>query len=280
MVSAYRLTKEKQYPQPHDIDCQFLISADNSAGNCTIIPCIHHDEAMLPSGKYTHPEHASFAETDESNCCAESKVFGIDAYMRVSLTPAAINTDKLQALRMAFMSIHGAFEDFDATDELTGISVADVLELTKETTDRQTYPIYTGTDLTVKYTGSSDLGTTGMDFALTTDSKVENVAFDPDLYYDALNYYTISEKLKKVQDGLRWLTLTPNNPTRLIHFRMKSNAKAINPYTFLGHMIYVPEAGTKYQIPIGTETTAISHVSVEYGARYLEWNDNFNHERA
>jgi hypothetical protein len=279
MVGIYRLKREKQYPQPHDIDCHVQLLS-NDVSECTIIPAIHHDEAMLASNKYTHPEHASFAETDESNCCAESKVFKIQCDMRVSLTKGALETDKIHNLRFAVMQIHGAFEDFDAKDELTSATVGSVLELTSETTDRQTYPIYNGTDVGAKYTGSSDLGTTGMDFALTTDSKVERVAFDIDLFYDALNYYTISDKLKKVQDGLQWFTLTKQNPQRLIRFNIRSNVKSINPYAFLGHLIIVPQTGTKYQIPINADTTAIAHLNVDYRCRYLEWNDNFNHERA
>lgn len=281
MVGIYRLKREKQYPVPHDVTCSFTLNAKTATNsNCTIIPAIHHDEAMLASTKYTHPEHASFAETDESNCCAESKIYKISCSMRLSLTKGAVATDNIQALRIGFMSIHGAFEDFDAKDELTSVTVGNVLELTSESTDRQTYPIYDATDLTAKYTGSSDLGTTGMDFALTTDSKIENVVFDPELFYDALNYYTISDKLKRVQDGLRWITLTQDNPTRVIKFNIKSNVKSINPYAFLGHMVFVPTAGTKYQIPIAADLTAIQHVAVDYRCRYLEWNDNFNHQRA
>lgn len=280
MVGIKRLVRVTQYPKPHDESVQFMVSANNGIANCTIMPALHHDEALLASAMFTHPEHASFAETDDSNCCSESKIFRISCTMRVSLTPASIATDNLQNLRFAFMTIHGAFEDFDAKDELTSITVGNVLEITKETTDRQSYPIYDGTDLTVKYAASSDLGTTGMDFALTTDSKIENVMFDPELFYDALNYYTISEKLKKVQDGLRWITLTPNNPTKLIKFNITSNTKSMNPYTILAHMFYCPASGTKYQIPIGTETSAISHLSIEYRCRFLEWNDNFQHQRA
>ncbi len=279
MVGIYRLVKEKQYPQPHDLKCGITLGCDNTSTKyCTMIPAIMHDEAMLASGKNTHPEHASFAETDAANCCAESKVFRISCTMRVSLTVAAIATDAVQALRFAFMSIHGAFEDFDANDELTGVTVGNVLELTSESTDRQTYPLYDDTKISEKFTGSAtqDADAPG----LTATQVIENVAFDPGLYYDAINYYTISDKLKKVQDGLRWITLTQNNPTKLIKFNIKSNVKSLNPYTLLAHMIYFPKAGTYYQIPVASEVTNISQIAVDYRCRYLEWNDNMQHQRA
>lgn len=279
MVGIYRLKREKQYPQPHDVTASFKLNAKSaSPEDSTIIPAIHHDEAMLASAKYTHPEHASFAETTASNCCAESKVFRISCTMRLTLTKDAITTDNVEALRVGIMSIHGAFEDFDAKDELTGVTVGDCLELTKETTDRQTYPIYDGTDLTDKWTNSAHLNTSAM--GLTADSGLENVVFDYDLFYDALNYYTISDKLKRVQDGLRWITLTKNNPTRVIKFNIKTNTKAINPYTFLGHLVTMPVSGSKYQIPVQADVTNVDHLYVDYRCRYLEWNDNFNHERA
>lgn len=277
MVSAYRLTKEKQYPQPHDITCDFRGSID-SADLCTHLPIVHHDEAMLPSGKYTHPEHASFAESGDTNVCAESKIYRTNTYIRFSLTAGAQATDNIQAVRIGFMPINGAFEDFDAKDELTSVTVGAVLELTKETTDRQTYGIYTGTDITDKYTNSAHLGANAM--GLTTDTGIETVAFDPDLYYDAINYYTISDKLRKVNSGLRWITLTQNNPTRVVKIRQKSSTKASNPYMYSGVLIYIPKVGSKYQIPCADEATAINHINVETRTRFLEWNDNFNHERA
>lgn len=271
MVSMFRLTKTKEYPQPHDVSCQMQLYADNAVKNCTIIPAIHYDEAMLPSTKKTHPENLAFAETSNSNCCAESKIFRIQCTMRLTLTTGSVDTDKVQALRFAFMSIHGAFEDFDANDELTSATVGDILEITKETTDRQSYPIYDGTKHIDKYTDSAHLGADAV--GLTTNTGIENVVFDPDLYYDALNYYTNSNKLKKVQDGLRWITLTHDNPTKLIKFNIKSNTKSMNPYTILAHMIFLPKKASKYQIPI--TMTSIAHMTCEYRCRYLEWNSMF-----
>lgn len=279
MVTQFRMSKVKEYAQPHDNTMQLLLGADNaSVRNCTHLPSVFHDEAMLASAKNTHPEHASFIETDALNCSAESKIFKIQCTMRLSLTKAFLVTDNGSSLRIAFMSIHGAFEDFDATDELTSVSIANTLELTKESTDRQTYPLYDDTKLVEKYAASAtfDAAQPGM----TASQVIENVAFDAELYYDNLNYYTTKGKLKKVQDGLRWITLTRDNPTRLIRFTMKGNAKTMNPYTYLGQMVYLPITDSKYQIPIAADITNTYHVAVDYRCRFLEWNHNFQHQRA
>ncbi len=278
MVGVKRFVKQTQYPQPHDMYLSVLLNGDTANKNCTIFPAITHDEAMLASGKNTHPEHASFAETDAANCCAESKIFRIETTMTVTLTKGALSTDEVVALKFAFMTIHSAFEDLDAKDELTSATVGSVLELTSETTDRQTYPIYDTNKLTERYSGSGTVDAAHEN--LTTNQILENVAFDPDLYYDALNYYTISDKLKKVQDGLRWMTLTRDKPKRIIKFMQKPNTKSMNPYTFLGHMIYLPLVGTKYSHGHASDMTNINHIEVTYRNRFLEWNDNFQHQRA
>lgn len=280
MPGMFRLSKVKQFPQPHDISLAWFQSLEDASSRTgTIIPIAFHDEAKLPSAVYTNPEHASFAETDNANCSADSRVNSIQATLRISMTAPARTTDNLQAARIGFTIIHCAFkEDLTAIDELTSVETQDVLELTSEATDRQTYPVYSGTDYTAKYGTSSTMGADQP--GLTTDTKLESVVFDPDLYYDALNYYTISGKLRKIQTGLRWITLTHNNTTRLLKFRIKRNTKRMNPYTFLGLLIYVPQVSTKYQLPAASETTAINHFNMDFRARYLEWNDNFNHERA
>lgn len=272
-----RLVPTTQYPYPHELSCQFLLNIDDSDQNCTIINNLHHDEAVLPSAIKTHPENLAFTETDAPNVSHDSKIFKVNTTIRVTLTKGAVNTDKVQAVRFAFMSIHGAFEDFDAKDELTSATPGTILEITKESTDRQSYPIYNGTKLTEKFTNSAlqDALMPG----LTTTQKIEQVDFDPDLYYDALHYYTNSGMLKKVQDGLRWITLTQKNPTKLIKFTQTSSTKASNPYTILAHMIYAPESGSKYAIQTVGETTDITHLAVEYRSRFLEWHDKFLFDR-
>jgi hypothetical protein len=237
-----------------------------------------HDEAVLPSTIYTNPEHANFVEEDAPNCAAESKVYRYEGRLRITMHKSGIDSDGLKAVRVCFMKIHGAFEDFDASDELTGLSVGDVLELTKETTDRQTYPIYDGTKMSEKYTNSALQDAKVPN--LTTTQVIENVDFDIETFYDMLHYSTISSKLRSVTTGLRWLTLTTQNPTRVVKFRITSSVKSMNPYAFLGILFHAPLAGTKYQIPIATDVTTTAHLVAEMSGRYLEWNDNFNHERA
>lgn len=277
-----RIRREKEYPLPHNIKLKWTFSLEPTVvNNATNFPIIIQDEAKLPASVFTNPEHSSFAETSNPNCSPMSEVNSIFMSLRFTLTKGFLTTDASHALRFAFMPIHLAFkEDYIAIDELTSVETQDVLEMTTESTDRQGYGLYNNIKVAEPFSNSSLLGADvpGLD----TSQKLESIAFDPELFYDALNYYTIAGKLKTIQDGLRWITLTKQNPSRNILIKQKRDTKRMNPYTYNGVIIYVPGVDTLDQIVMGgADTTAdLPHIVVNASMRYLEWNNKFHNERA
>lgn len=269
--------KEKQYSRPHDIYCGFTLLPDSSLSkNCTIIPIIRQDEGLGdPSGYNSNPEHASFAISTGAGVYPESYVGRIRGSLKFQLGNTMLQ-DQKSPVKVGFMVQALAFkEDYDASDEMTGEQVKDVLEVTYETTDRQGYPIYDGVDVSELYTGSADLESTQP--GLTTDSSLEFVQFDPEKFYDALHYGMHGSKLKKVQTGLKWLHLTKNKPFLKIRINQKSKSKAANEYTMLNLLVITAKEGTK--VGGTTEVGATDTIKVEFKARYDEWNSNFDHAR-
>ncbi len=53
----------------------------------------------------------------------------------------------------------------------------------------------------------------------------------------------------------------------------------MNPYSFMGCMIFFPQVDTNDQIPVAGDTTNVNHVRVDMRARYYEWNGEFNMKR-
>lgn len=289
---TFRLVKQKVFPKPHDIHMNFNLSADDTDFNnqATFIPVLYNDDAMSPSTYYANPQHASFAEDTQGGCYPESKVYSISGKLTLSLTKEAWNTDKLRNLEVVIIPVHTAFlEDLTPKDDLTGETIESLLELQHETTDRQTYPIYAGTKLNgaVLDVGSRQQG-------LTTNTNIENISFDLQKLYDALHYYTIKGKVRKLIGGImhRNLTITVTNEMAASNtknkgggafqfkLRLPSKTKAINPYTFLGFIIYIPKCGLESKYNQAGDTTDIDHVTVDFRCRYNEWNDGFNFERA
>lgn len=276
MVTS-RLTKVKFFPRPHEMHNVWGHGLETGVINrATIYPLVIQDEGLGDPASYeSNPEHTSFASYTGPNCYPESRVNNVITELNFSLTKDALVTDNLNQIKCAFMPIFTSFEtDLTASDELSGHNIKSLLELTSESTDRQAY----GNNNTVKmiepYTNSTLLGDDVPD--LTTNQKMEGVPFTPGDYYDALQYFTNAGKLKAVQGGLKWFTLTKNKPFKKVKIRLRSKTKRMNPYTFAGVLCYVPEVGNANQYHVAADTTNVTHVRVEARVRFNEWNDQFS----
>ncbi len=282
MVGQVRFEKTKWYPRPHNSRYSYAHGLETGLGNnATIIPIAAYDEGLgSPSAYEANPEHSLFAETDAANCFVDSRVDNIITQITFSLTKAALETDKLPAVKVAFMPIFMSFlEDYTAFDEKSTYTIAQQIEMQTESTDRQGYPLYSGAanKMVEKFTGSATMPTTHL--GLTTNQILEGVAFQPGVFYDALHYFTTAGKLKSVQGGLKFLTLTKNRPVAKIQIKLRSKTKRMNPYTFFGVLTYVPPADSTHQYSPAADTTNVNHVWVDTQTRYNEWNQDFNFKK-
>ncbi len=279
MVGQVRFEKQKWYPRSHDSIIAFKLSAQVTDKDTTMCPIAYYDEGLgAPASFNANPEHASFGTTNDLGCFPESRVDKIACELFISLTKAAVETDKVVALRVGYMPIMTAFlEDLTAADELSSNTVETTLELQHETTDRQTYPLYNGTKLTEKYATSGTYGAPQQ--GLTTTQVIEGIDFIPNFYYDALQYETHGGKVQACSGGLKWLTLTKLKPMARIKIHIRTKTKRMNPYTFMGCIISCLYADSAQQIPPKSDLTAVDHVNVNFVTRYNEWNQGFDMDR-
>ncbi len=270
--------KQKWWPQPHDIDGSCSFEVDNGSIDTTIVPIAFYDEGLgAPSAIETNPENAAFAiVADQANCFVGSRINMIMAEFRWSLTSKFFD-DNLPGIRFATMPIFMAFiNDYTAIDELTSLEIQDVLEMQTESTDRQGGPLYVAAaDMVEKTAGLGNLGANTP--FLDTDVGIEGVAFSEENYYDMLAHNTLSEKLKSVQGGLKWEVLNANRPFIKKKYFIRPRTKAMNPFTYFGILIHVPEQGDVNQIGVITRdyTAATVYVDVDWSIRYNEWNPEF-----
>ncbi len=154
MPSKIKLMKTKWYPQPHRNNLRFKLSAQVANKQATIVPLCFYDEGLgSPSDQETNPRNAAFATVNRLNCFVESRIDLILGRITLSLTKAALETDKVTALSVGYMPIFVSFDDYTAIDELSSSEIQDILELQFETTDNQGYPLYAGTKLTEAFSG-------------------------------------------------------------------------------------------------------------------------------
>ncbi len=138
------LRKQKWYPRLHDFGIQFGLGLEPAVVNGdTIIPLVIHDEAQGNPALYNaHPEHASFAEYLGPNCYTDSVINTVFVEITYALTKGALETDKVPAVNCLYMPIFTTFDDITVNDEVSGLDIGEMLELQREATDRQSYPLY------------------------------------------------------------------------------------------------------------------------------------------
>lgn len=278
MVTA-RFTKNKEFPRVHHEELNWAHGVETAVVNsATMVPILHYDEGLGAIASFnSNPEHSSYVEVAEPNCYPESTVNKIFCMAQVSLSKEALETDKVHALKFATMEIHTAFDEgTQATDEVSGLSLNDILELQTESTDRQTYPLYNGVKCKVGKAGNYEYLDADVP-GLTTTQGIEGVAFNTHQYYDGLNYYSNGGKLRKIATKLKWHTLTRQNPTTRITFNQHSNTKHMNPYTGLFALFYIPKNSVIEQIGKASDTTDVNHIEINFQYRYNEFNEGFNH---
>ncbi len=205
----------------------------------TIFPIVMNDDAQGdPMNFKAHPEHASWAEIDKPNCFPDSEIRRMRVSVEIIVPKAvALITSRI---KVEYALISCAFpEDLDALDEKSGLTLKEVLEIQKETTDRQTYPLYN----TVKMGNGSTLHAQVP--GLTASQVIEGVSFSSEILKDQARYGRIKGLIRKcLPIGYRTtfvkMQTVAGGRKKLTFNFTPSNAKFINPYTFLGLMIHIP----------------------------------------
>lgn len=286
--------KTHRYHKPHDLEHSFQLSLVDVNQQATIVPLIMQDEAMVPASGYnSNPANASFAESSEPNTYPESRIDSINCSILMDLTKHSWVTDRLRALNVTFGLIAVSFlEDLTPIDVKTGTDIETLLCLAHETTDKQCYPDWSGTDL------QGDTVEVGANVpGLTTNTNIEGINISGfgtfhdyiNTVFDAMKYYSNGPKLRKcLKLFTKRLDVSKHGGSNQLidagtgalnfHIRIPSKVKFQNEYTFFGLMIGLQELGSGSQYGISSDASAGDHVHFSMRTRYMEKNDYFDHE--
>lgn len=149
MPTKTLLMKTKWYPRPHNFIVDWGYELESGTTNTdTILPITMYDEGLGDPAAYeANPEHASFVEAAEPNCYPESHINMVLLQLSLTLSKGALETDKVHAMKYYTQPIFVTFDDLIANDEISGLDIGEILELQRETTDRQCYPLYNAVDM-------------------------------------------------------------------------------------------------------------------------------------
>ncbi len=274
------------FPRVHNFDFGFGLSAEATTKESTIMPYMYQNNAIVDYETIkTNPQNADFAVVPYGDVCAGSYVPNISVVWTAVIPPS--DTEIVQ-LRFDTMDIGiSMLNRLDAFDKKTGDDIETILELQHATDDEIAYPLFNGTKL-FESGGTFDIAPLGgfADLGLTTDGQPEGVAFDKELFFDAMHYYTNKEMLKLVTDRMRTHIvsepLVPHGKSMVMGFKQSvpSLCKFMQPYSFCGQLFSVPQVGSRTQYHLAGETTAIEHLMVKGHVRFFEFNPDFNFSRA
>ncbi len=277
---------QEEFPLVHSsVDWAFSLSMSDVAQDSTIIPLFRSSErAWAIENVEVNPSHASFAEEVGITCAPKSIVPRITISMKASIAKAQIIAGMRDAV-FNWMPIYTSYVDsleaVDTSGGQTGVEVEDILELSHQATDKVVTPLYTGTKI-VSPSSNLPLNTitdpdeSFSDWGLTTNASLESVAFDSELYFSALKYYSNRGMLRKSSPNWHTERIRENKP-----FEMFSNnftfplVKRMNPYTFCGILIHVPQLDGGHQYGRDSEYTN-PYINFAMSSRFDEWNPNFD----
>ncbi len=272
--------RRSEHPLPHNFGNVTVLYGEDETKNSMIFTLLRTSEACLaPDTIEVNPEHASFGEDVGALIQKGSIVPRINLRIYANMTKDAIETDKMRTIKFNWMPIYISFLDsLEAEDSKTAVQIEDILELQHDTTNKDVYPLHS----TVKLGGNHPLSNKNAvevlgDYGLTTTAVQESVAFDKQLFFDALQYYTNSGMLKRVTGKMRTVTIGRDRPY-VYHSNNFTNpsVKRGNPYTFCGILYHVPQGDSADQVFGSSDTTNITHLRVSTQVRFDEWNPDFD----
>lgn len=276
-----------QYPLHHEFKYSFALHGESETKNSTIMTLLNtsRDSGAVEDVE-VNPAHANFVEDTGPRIFLGSIVPRLAVKMTANITGGAAYaaTHPMKQIMLNWMPIYIAFrESLTAEDGDTGTKIEEILELTKDTVNEDVTPLFAA--VTMTETGDQPLsnivapGDAFGDWNLDTTDLSEPVAFDKQLYFDAMKYYSNKGMLRKVAPRMNTVRLHAergwsffsNNFTNPI-------VKRGNPYTFCGILFHLPQINilSVDQIGSAVDVTDIPHVQVKLHCRFEEWNPEFD----
>lgn len=273
-----------QYPLPHNFSYSGVFDILDSAKRATYVTLFRGTETSLsPDSIEVNPRHDNFAEDQGPTCIFDSIIPKVSFTLRASLSQAMLADFEFAKVVFKMMPVYIAFEDSLTAKNINSPAeseVEDILHLAHTVTSHRTQPLFV-TKLTAR--GSHPYSTisatdTEASWGLTTNATLENVAFIPETYYDALSYYTNAGMLRKVTGPVKTWTL--NKDKGFVYHSdnfTQPSVKRINPYTFCGALIWTEFPG----IHAWGNTADYNGTDLDLcwwnaDIRFDEWNSEFD----
>ncbi len=281
--------KTTEHPLRHRFDYSFGLSASTGSMSSAWITLVKNYKSVnAPTGVFVNP-HSDQMDTETGAICAPMSIV---QNIRIIITASKSTTiNKDEPVKFSWTPFFASFpEKYDATDDDGGLSVAAVMQLTKDATEEDITPLSSNK---LPVLGSSDkphpLSTVNLTEAynthlnMTTDATMEDTPFSMETFQNLLAIGTNKGALKACLGRTRHYTMERNSQVKTWYIRkfVPRSIRRIVPYTFFGLLFNVPiEADVDSYYHDVALTTSKSHVGFKVLIRYDEWNAEHNNTMA
>ncbi len=271
-------------PMIHDFEySNFKLDVEDQTKNSTIVTLFSQAEVVGVESREVNPANSAFAEDAGSMVFQNSIVPKISVSIHARLNRTAHDIDSIDHMMFKWMPLYTSFlNSLDAENlDNPASDIETILELQHDTGKKKTFPLFANVDLLTGVHPLSDtvFTETIADVGLTTDTKMESVAFDEQAFWDAKSYYSNRGMLNKVTGPMRTVHL---DFTRRPYTYFSNNftnpvVKRANPYTFCGILFHVPQADEIQQVCDEEDvTTSVGHITIGVRVNFKEWNVDFD----
>ncbi len=277
--------KSQENPLKHRFGYAFGLSAVTGTMNSAWITLVRNDKLCTQANAKTilvNPHNTS-ADTETGPVCTPMSI--VQNIRLTLMFSKGMSSNKEHPIKFSWTPFFAQFpEKYDASDDDTGVSVASVMQLTKDDANEDIVPLTTNKLPVVS--GADDdhpLSTVNLaeafdtHYNMTTDDAMEDTPFNNDTFHTLLAVGSNKGALKACLGKTRHVTLRYQGPqTKNFYIKkfVPRSIRRIMPFTFFGILIHVPiqtEPDSFYQDVNLTASKA--HIGVKAIVRYDEWNE-------
>ncbi len=195
--------------------------------------------------------------------------------------------DRINHLHFTWRPIFFSFrEKLDAADDDTGTTVATILGLTADDTNKDVVPLTTNN---LSVAGNSDLpqpvSTVNdteifSDYNMTTDVLMEDHPWDESLFQEAIMRFTNKGALKACVGRTRHVHLTHDRPFKNFYIDkfVPRSIRRVMDFTFMGIQINLPTDSDVDADYHAITLAGGAHLGIRAICQYHEWNSEHNQD--
>jgi len=242
-----------------------------------------HDPALIQPDQIMVNPHNTAVDLETGPLCHPMSIIQ-NLKLNISMLKSQNNSAN-NPMKLSITPFFCAFANkYDAADDDTGITVATIMSLTKDATNKDVVPLSTnnlpqggGSDLLHPLSTVNDTEVFG-DYNYTTDMIPEDAPFDMEAFQKLRIYGTNKGALNACLGRTRYYTFD-NKTNRNLHnlFIRKfvpRSIRRITEFVFFGLLFHMPiplDIDSYYQDT--ALTGAKSNIGIKCSVRYDEWND-------